>query len=383
VTVIEGGTMFHTASGTTVAFSTTDGNIAATNQYLAYGYCSTGSVTMTIADSISTGGSQSWIVAQGPISVAAGEWYVWMVNSASACTAACVDTITVTASGTCTDLYGSVIEASGLTASGFDQGPDTQAGLSSGTATPTTTPQLIVGILSGGDGGTNAAAGTGYTLYGHSNSGARNPAIEAKVVTSCGSQTAVFTAATGTVQTSVLTFKGTGGSSCSASGHCASCDLSKLQAPTFIDRKPGFLMNKGETAKLDLVKRVYVDHMPAKFGNNLPQDLRAERVVHEDHRGFRRKLEQRRILLDDLCRNPQVSKILSCSRGEGRRELYSNQLSEVCLMSQDQGPSFPATEINERSVFGNILDSLAKYLRIDCLIPDTGGFVSGLYAQSS
>lgn len=215
-TVINAGVVVHSTTTTQTATTLND-NVVGGHQLVAVDYCSTPSVTQIIAD-VNTGGTnQTWVnIVPNAAAGGAGAYSVWVVWNANV--ALTSDPVTVANSSSCTDGYLFVFEATGLTASAFDQGPSPVSGLSSGTVTTTGTVELVVGILTGGDGGTNAVAGSGYTLVGVNNQGGRNPAVEYQVVTTCGNQQATFTAATGTVQTSILTFKGTASAACGTSG---------------------------------------------------------------------------------------------------------------------------------------------------------------------
>ncbi|HTQ85068.1 MAG TPA: hypothetical protein VMI93_02555 [Candidatus Solibacter sp.] len=198
--------MLSCAACSSLVFNAFNNNVGAGHQLFAFSYCGTGSRTLSIS------GSQTWTLVQGPISVAAGgEWYLWAAYN----TVSATESDTVTASGgTCERLYISEGEFSNVASSSFDQGPASASGLTSGNVTTTGTVELLIGALAGGNGGTKPAAGTGYTIIAASNAGDKNPGWEYKVVTSCGAYNAAFTSATGTVQSNILTFKGTASSAC-------------------------------------------------------------------------------------------------------------------------------------------------------------------------
>lgn len=213
-TLVQGGS-YQRSTTTTVSFSTANGQNTTGNQLIAYAYCSN-TATLTIAD-VNTGGSpNTWVpIVSNEAVPAGGVRSLWIAYSAQV--APTLDTATVTANTACTNgLTGIAMEFNNLTNAGFDKGPASTAGLTSGSVTPSNNIELVVGILAGGGTSLNAVAGTGYTLIGANDTGSFQAAIEYKVVTTCGAQTASFTTVTGTNLTGILTFTGTASSTCAA-----------------------------------------------------------------------------------------------------------------------------------------------------------------------
>lgn len=213
-TLVQGGTVVHAGAATTVSFQSLNGLFTTGNSALVFSYCST-TATLTIAD-VNTGGTpQTWTNIINNVAVpAGGVWSAWIAYTTNVTPT--LDTMTVTANTACTDFYAGAAEANNLTSSGFDKGPASAAGLTSGSVTPSNNIELVLGVIVGGDGGANNVAGTGYTLISSNDTGGRNPGWESKVVTTCGAQTASFTSSSGTTQTNILTFKGTASSTCAA-----------------------------------------------------------------------------------------------------------------------------------------------------------------------
>ena len=212
-TIVQGGLVGHTTGSTTVTTKTINANVASGDQLIAYAYCATSGRTLTVADSISTGGSQTWVNVtplQNNTTGSVGVVSMWMVNSATACTAACSDTITVTASSSCTgDFYAGVGEFTGIPGSGWDQGPGITSGLTSSSVTPSQTPELLFGLLYGGNGNAVPSAGGSYTNLGASDAGGHVFGMEGYVFTATPSgQTASFgCTACGTTYAGIVTFE--------------------------------------------------------------------------------------------------------------------------------------------------------------------------------
>jgi hypothetical protein len=210
----------HCGSCTTTN-STGSGPLTVGSQILAFAVC-TGvtSSTLGISDAIAGGGSNTW--TNTPVNstysgaTVTGVVSVWEVLSSV--TQAGNDVYTVTSTATCTDFDLFTVQGANFAAQ--DAGPSGASGLSSGTITQGFPTELVLGFTAGGNGGTNPAAGSGYTLISSNGTGGANPGWEYLVATTCGTQQAVFTAGTGTLYTNILTFKGsTPGSSCSASAN--------------------------------------------------------------------------------------------------------------------------------------------------------------------
>lgn len=144
-----------------------------------------------------------------------GVWSAWMAYDILACTSTGINGVgyTVTATGGGTVEFDAA-EYSGLKAAGFDKGPASANGLTSSAVTPTCASELLVGLIMGGDGGTNSVQGTGWTLRNRNSAGDRNPGMEDQIVTSITSYSATWASSSGTTQTSILTFKA---ATCSAS----------------------------------------------------------------------------------------------------------------------------------------------------------------------
>lgn len=183
-------------SATTIS-STLNASVSSGNSLVAYGYCpfSSGSPTLSFSDDV----NGAYTAVTSNLSVTGGTISLWVLNNAGS-----GDTTgTITASSGCDRIYIFFAEFTNLAAG--DQVSTPLTGLTSNAVTTTVSHELILGLLTGGDGGTNATAGSGYTLLYATNTGAWNPAWEYKVVTSTGSNTAVFVAATGTVQSTIVT----------------------------------------------------------------------------------------------------------------------------------------------------------------------------------
>ena len=208
ITFVQGGTMSHTSSSTTVTATTLNGNVTAGDVLLVYADCDVAG-TLSISDAITGGGSQTWTAIQSNVSAtpAAGQWSVWAAYNATGVPGANTDTITITSTSTCTNFNAAVAEFSISPTGSFDQGPASASGLTSGSVTPTAANELVIGLVAGGDGGTTPTAGTGYTLLGATNLGGANPGWEYKIISAIASQSATFATGSGTVQTSILTFK--------------------------------------------------------------------------------------------------------------------------------------------------------------------------------
>jgi hypothetical protein len=203
------GGMTHAGASTTVTITTFSGNVTATDQLFVVGYCSTGSRTLTIAD-VSAGGSppgpQTWVSMESNVSATPGpgEWSLWGVANALGCTGACVDTVTVTASGSCSDFNAGIVETTN-TSTTVDQGTGAASGLNSSNVTTLFANELALGILVGGNGGTVGVQGSGFTLFGNTNAGGTNPGYEGQALSSCQTLNATWTAATGTLQSNIVT----------------------------------------------------------------------------------------------------------------------------------------------------------------------------------
>lgn len=182
-----------TAQADTLPSSVTAGNTIIVFQYCTF---TSGTHTLSITDSA----SQSYTAAVAQTAVAGGNFALWEFDNSAAGSIA----VTVHSSSACDRLYNFQVEVSHL--NGFDQGPATATGLTSNNIT-STTPGILFGLLTGGDGGTVPSPGTGYTIIDRSNTGAWNPGWEYQIVASAGTYNAVFTAATGTVQSSIVAIK--------------------------------------------------------------------------------------------------------------------------------------------------------------------------------
>lgn len=183
------------ATLTTANLDTTAGD-----DLLVFAYCTTDSITLSVGDTQ----TNSYIPLISNASGNPGEFSLWITKNIPG--GSSQPTVTVTASGTCAELYGTVIEMKYLDS--LDSGPGTNSGLTSSAVSVSTNKSLLIGILTGGDGGTNAAAGTGFTISGVNNRGSHESGIEYRIVDpSSGSYTASFTSATGTVYTSIVAIK--------------------------------------------------------------------------------------------------------------------------------------------------------------------------------
>jgi len=211
-TIVQGGTgggISHAGSASTVNTATSTGSVTGGDQLFVFAYCSTGARTLSVSDSFSAGGSNAWVTLESNLSAspAAGEWSLFGVASSGNCVGGCNDTITVTVTGgTCADLNAGAMEATN-TSTTVDQGPGSASGLNSNNVTTLFANELALGLLAGGNGGTNPTQGTGWTLLGHTNAGGTNPGFEGKALSSCSTLNAIWTGGTGTLQSNIITIK--------------------------------------------------------------------------------------------------------------------------------------------------------------------------------
>lgn len=194
----------------TSAFTTTQIGLPDTagNAYVAVAEAVTGS-GLSISDTC--GASTNYDTWTNLVNAASdgngGVWSAWVAYNIKACNSGgsgVTTTITATGGGT---VYTSFGEFTGFKTSGFDQGPATAAGLTSGSVTTSCAHEMQVGVTVGGNGGTAPVAAGGSTLIANTNTGSRNPGWEYKVLSSTGSVSSSFTSGTGTLETSVLTFE--------------------------------------------------------------------------------------------------------------------------------------------------------------------------------
>ena len=199
--LVQTGGMYHSGSSSTLAgVSPLSGDATAGDSLVVFAYCSTGSRTLSITSS-TQGLTYTAVVSNA--AVAAGEWSAWVVSSGVATGA---EAVTITATGgTCADFYASEAEFTHLTTV-VDVGGSstTQTGYTSGSVTTTLANDLLLGFLTGGDGGTTGTPGTGWTTISFTNAAARCPGWEYKIPGATGSYSAVFASATGTVQSSIV-----------------------------------------------------------------------------------------------------------------------------------------------------------------------------------
>ncbi len=188
------------ATSSPLSFGTST-NLTAGYSSICWAYANGSATALTISDTQTN--TFTNLVNNASVT-AGGVWSAWIVNSEKS---SATDTFSIVITGTFTQAYGTCTEVEDLAASSFDQGPATATGLSSNAVTPSISTEFELAITVGGNGGTAPAAGSGWTLIGASNAGPTNPGAEYRIITGGGSQTAVFTAGTGTLQTSILTFE--------------------------------------------------------------------------------------------------------------------------------------------------------------------------------
>lgn len=200
---------FH--SNTTTVSMQFDQLVTIGQQVHVWGYCGGTNVTLSVAN---TGTAETFtpIITNQP-STSPGHWNYWVVYSS----VGGVDTYALTASATCSDLWIAGAVFTGTAAAGYDQGPGDAVGLTSGSVTPTTDTQLLIALHDGAYGSMKPTISSPWTQLGNGDTGGHVVAWGYQIRTSCGPQSATFTDTGNTTShSSILTFKGAGGSACSA-----------------------------------------------------------------------------------------------------------------------------------------------------------------------
>lgn len=209
-----------TTQGGTTLYLNGNANIAAGSQFILWVVCTgVSSSTLSVSDTISSGGSQTWtatpLASTYTGATATGVVSMWIVTSATAVTGAPTDYATVGSTATCSDM--NVFFQGWTNVGAQDVGPSGVSGLTGGSVTPTVANELVLGLLAGGNGGAVPVHGTGYAILSGSDAGGSNPGWEYKVPTTCGAEQAVWASGPGTVYTITITFKGTTpGASCTS-----------------------------------------------------------------------------------------------------------------------------------------------------------------------